>query len=393
MFAYDYLALRLLRLEPREEWPNRGQSFSFLFPSGGVGTFLSATNNHPLARGDVLVLTEAHGGKVCPANGAGLAFGCFSLSLEHLYPLFGNDELSMVQDVAECFRTPRLYPASSPLAQECHRLLAVAPPGHHLDHRGQLLRVVTAILAVEFKEARRQRAGYASGRERMGRVFDELSAADIMGLSVGDLAGKFHCSARHLNRLFHEHFGFSVAALRMEMRLMKAVSLLRNRDAKVIHVAEECGFNHLGLFNSCFKHRFGTSPGRWRDANVSAHAQPPGLIEADSLCRMQAVGLCPWAGKPSSAQPASPRPDRLSPSRLLEVRLPSSPQAPQRRDAPVEVAGGARPGAAGGNEIGVLIARKLEAAVRTRLKTASSSTVGERQRFVNGAPTPSKTLA
>jgi len=59
----------------------------------------------------------------------------------------------------------------------------------------------------------------------------------------------------------------------------------------------------------------------------------------------------------------------------------------------VEVAGGARPGAAGGNEIGVLIARKLEAAVRTRLKTASSSTVGERQRFVNGAPTPSKTLA
>jgi hypothetical protein len=58
----------------------------------------------------------------------------------------------------------------------------------------------------------------------------------------------------------------------------------------------------------------------------------------------------------------------------------------------VEVAGGARPGAAGGNEIGVLIARKVEAAVRTRLKSASSS-IGERQRFVNGAPTPSKALA
>ena len=164
------------------------------------------------------------GGKVCPTNGGGLAFGCFSLSLEHLYPLFGSDELSLVQDVSECFRTPRLYPASSPLAQECHRLLAVAPPGHRLDHRGQLLRVMTAILAVEFKEARRQRAGYVSGRERMAQVFDELSAADLMGLSVGDLAGKFHCSARHLNRLFHEHFGFSVAALRMEMRLMKAIT-------------------------------------------------------------------------------------------------------------------------------------------------------------------------
>jgi AraC-like DNA-binding protein len=121
-----------------------------------------------------------------------------------------------------------------------------------------------------------------------------LSSQEILELSVGDLAAKFGCSRRHLNRLFHDHFGVSVAALKMEMRLLKAASLLRGPDAKVINVAEQCGFNHLGLFNTCFKRRFGTSPGQWRKTTtpvMSASAEPAGTNPA---CRMLANGLCPW---------------------------------------------------------------------------------------------------
>ena len=98
----------------------------------------------------------------------------------------------------------------------------------------------------------------------MLQVFERLSSQELLSSSVGQLAEKFSCSRRHLNRLFHQHFGFSVAALRMEMRLVKAVSLLRDPNIKVINVAEQCGFNHLGLFNTCFKRRFGQTPGQWR---------------------------------------------------------------------------------------------------------------------------------
>jgi hypothetical protein len=72
--------------------------------------------------------------------------------------------------------------------------------------------------------------------------------------------------------LFHQYFGFSVGALKTEMRLLKAVSLLRDSKTKVISVADECGFHHLGLFNNSFKKRFGVSPGKWR--NLAAQKQP-----------------------------------------------------------------------------------------------------------------------
>jgi len=314
MFAHDCLALGLFHLKTSEAWLNQGRSLAFLFPKEGLGTFFSAGINHPLAPGDVLVFSEAQGNKVCPADSGELVCWHFSICVEHLYPLFGSEELWLLQNLTECFKTPRLSASSGALAQECHRLLAAAPPGRHLDHRGQLLRVVTAVLAVEFKDARRPRGGLGGAGEDMIQVFEGLMVEDIIGLTVGELADKFHCTKRHLNRLFQKHFGFNVSALRMEMRLVKAMTLLRNRDVKVIEVAEECGFNHLGLFNSCFKRRFGASPGHWRDANRPAQAQPAGLIDGEPHCRMQTNGLCPWVGKAPSTVLTNPKPTRLSPS-------------------------------------------------------------------------------
>jgi AraC-like DNA-binding protein len=194
---------------------------------------------------------------------------------------------------------------------ECHRLLGEVPPQFSLDHRSQLLRVTAAILTVEFMNARGQRVGFIRPEEHMIQVFEKLSAAELLGLSVGELAGKFGCSRRHLNRLFHQHFGVSVAAIRMEMRLLKAVALLRNPDAKVINVAEECGFNHLGLFNICFKRRFGTSPGQWRKKDVPAKDQPAGPSGAAPDCPLRVSGLCPWTGPPEHRNAVPQQPSQI----------------------------------------------------------------------------------
>jgi AraC-like DNA-binding protein len=260
-----YLTLKLRRLQPFEQWRPEGSGLSFALVKGGRGHYRLGTSPWKVTTGDVLVLNPEAKGKLM-ARGGGLFFWEFTSRLEHLLPLFSPEEICMIEFVWENLRGSRFYPASTPVAKQCHVLAEGAPPPGSLDHRIHVLQVAAGVLTLEFLNARTQRNAPTPGQDYLTRLFEELSAAELQTLSLEELAKRFRCSQRHLSRLFHHRFGCSVAALRMKMRLLKAVSLLRDPSAKVYTVAEQCGFNHLGLFNNCFKRRFGQSPGQWRES-------------------------------------------------------------------------------------------------------------------------------
>ncbi len=304
MFARNYLTLRLIRLKSGEEWVADGQGLSFVFPKAGAGRCVSKQVAERLLPGDVLALAAGWGGRL-RSNRGEMLFQSFSICLEHMLPLFASSEICLLQSVINGFSGDKLYPASSAQAKECHRLLRDVPSESNLDHRSQLLRIVAVVLSVEFKQAQRQRIGFVPAEEHMVQVLKGLSAAELLRLSVGELAAKFSVSRRHLNRLFHHHYGISVSALRMELRLSKAVTLLRDPDVKVINVAEQSGFNHLGLFNTCFKKRFGTSPGRWRKMRVEIGTQTEDLPGRELNCPFNSNGLCHWPGPADNLGPAA----------------------------------------------------------------------------------------
>jgi AraC-like DNA-binding protein len=311
MLSQDHLALRLSRLGPSEEWITSGEGLVFIFPQTGHGTLLAREATVKLRPRDVVVLKGSLGGKLTVEDGSNLLFWTFSLQVEHLFPLFASHELSLLRTVTDEFKAARHYAGSVPVAQECHRLLGDMPSPFSLDHRSQLLRVAGVVLSSEFKNAHARRSGFVSAEEHLTQVFEKLSVSEILDSSVDELARKFGCSRRHLNRLFHRYFGVPVGALRMEMRLMKAVSLLRDPSSKIITVAEQCGFNHLGLFNTCFKRRFGFSPGQWRKNETTRQAPSGSPLRNDSNCRMQTLGLCPWVDKAQDK---------------VVVRLPAAPE-------------------------------------------------------------------
>jgi AraC-like DNA-binding protein len=316
MFDQDYFVLRLVRLKSSEEWSFHKEGLCFIFPTGGVGQYGDGSAAQQLVPGDILVWEGSPEGKLCVPKGAEMIFWSFLLRLEHLLPLFAGHEISLLQEVTGNFKRSKLFPASTALAMKCHQLLEEVPPQPDLEHRSHLLRVAAAILNEEFRTLHHQRVGLGQVEVRIIRVFEQLSVDQLLGLSVEELAAKFGCSRRHLNRLFHQYFGFSVGALRMEMRLLKAVSLLRDIDAKVINVAAQCGFNHLGVFYTCFKRRFGVSPGRWRKQAAQGKSRPATVPGDVSACPLQAKGLCPLlVGQPENSVPPASKtpPPRKSP--------------------------------------------------------------------------------
>jgi AraC-like DNA-binding protein len=271
----DYLTLKLRRHKGSEPMDLTGRGLLFLILKGGQGACQCGASLQRLGPGAVLVVDSASRAKILARENGALIFWFFVAEFEHLFPLFSGREICLLQKVAESFKTGRVYPASSPLAKECLRLVEEVPVQFSLDHRSHVLRIVSAILTAEFKAAQPKLADLVPVRDHVLQVFERLQTNELLSLPVGELAKKFNCSRRHLNRLFHQHFGVSVAALRMEMRLLKAVSLLVDPNAKIIYVAEKCGFNHLGLFNTCFRKRFGASPGQWRKIVMEAN-HPPG---------------------------------------------------------------------------------------------------------------------
>jgi AraC-like DNA-binding protein len=307
MLFREHLALQLVRLKPSEKWFHQANGLAFVFPTGGGGKYVSNAVTQHLVPGDVLVLngTPEDEGGLCADERSGMIFWFFAVKFEHLFPLFAGNEICLLQNVSEGFKGTKLYGASSPLAGECHRLLAEVPPQFNLEHRSQLLRVVAAILSVELETAQPHLVGFVHTEDHIVEVFEKLSVNELLSLSVGELAARCGCCKRHLNRLFHQHFGVSVAAMKMEMRLLKVASLLRNPDTKVIDVAEECGFNHLGLFNTCFKRRFGASPGQWRKMSAQAEGQSVPPVHDSLVYLSGSNALSAWASNFDNGQPAA----------------------------------------------------------------------------------------
>lgn len=304
MLGDDHFKLRLVRLQPSEQWVNQTRNedeFTFVFLKGGIAKYLFPNATQRLLPGNIVVFTKHSVGRLYAEEKSECVFATFSLLFEHLFPLFASNEIGLLHNVMANFKAGRIFMPGSTVAVECQPILEIAYTQPRLQQRSQLLRIVAAILSDEFKTVHGQRSGLDWAEDHMIQVFEKLSSAELLKLSVDELAAKFSCSRRHLNRLFHQHFGLSITALRMEIRLLKAVSLLRNPREKVINVAEQCGFNHLGLFNTCFKKRYGTSPGQWRKLALTPESASSRKSDTKPTCPLHANGLCPWGGQPDAS--------------------------------------------------------------------------------------------
>lgn len=83
-------------------------------------------------------------------------------------------------------------------------------------------------------------------------------------LSVGELQERFHISARHLARLFHQRFAQTPKEYILRLKLAEAKRLLYATDLTVAAVARRVGYHDPYYFSRVFKRKTGESPSAFR---------------------------------------------------------------------------------------------------------------------------------
>ncbi len=92
----------------------------------------------------------------------------------------------------------------------------------------------------------------------------EYIASNLSDVSVKSIAEAFHYSPDYLNRLFRGAEDITLSAYIQEIRLAKALQLLRSQDDSVASIAESVGYRNQGFFYRKFKERYGFLPGEVR---------------------------------------------------------------------------------------------------------------------------------
>ena len=307
MFTGDNLSLKQINVSKFHEWSANGNGgqLCFLVASKGKGRYEGENNSFSFESGDLLILSKRSGGKVSSLEKPALTIQRFLLSIDQLGLLLGFGEIGLLKKIAGQWNGGKHYPASTPTAQQCLAAIASTPDSETLEHRSHLLKIAATILSQEFKVAENQLTLSAGPNPDFARVINRLSLDDVLDLSVEELANKLGYSRRHLNRMFREYLGISVSALKMEARMLKALFRLQDSSVKVIDVAMECGFNHLGLFSQCFKRRFDLSPNQWRQQKSARQGNKSvqSLVHHD--CTLMSSGMCLWSNLQQS--PVEPK--------------------------------------------------------------------------------------
>ncbi|MGB0507262.1 MAG: GlxA family transcriptional regulator [Pikeienuella sp.] len=109
-----------------------------------------------------------------------------------------------------------------------------------------------------------QRASYNSKigarNPRLARAMEIMETDLDEPMKSSDIASEVGMSTRQLERLFGRYLNCSPKKYRMELRLARARTLLRQTELSVINVALACGFTSPSHFSRCYRTRYGETP-------------------------------------------------------------------------------------------------------------------------------------
>lgn len=102
---------------------------------------------------------------------------------------------------------------------------------------------------------------------RIAKAISIIENHYMESLTLGSIADDLHVNPEYFSRSFKKEVGTNFNAYLNNVRLQKALILLRNPQILISEIAIETGFQNPAYFSKCFKASFGISPQEWRNQN------------------------------------------------------------------------------------------------------------------------------
>ena len=274
MKLLTHLFLNECELPPGAEWKDPSTGWKIVLITKGFFYWIARSSAQDLQAGDVLVIGPGSEGVLRASQISAAALHFFYFDPEHLVGLMSLSERLSLETFAQTAQT-RIIPAADPIAKEYVELVANAGKRRGFFYRCRILHLVAVIFGDALPAVPQARNNVATTLLRFEEIIARIPDADLINYTSEKLAEMCGCSLRHFRRMFRKQFKTSIRAKQTELRLEKARQLLADTEEKIIAIAYESGYRHLGFFNAMFKKRFGMTPSEWRRTNPDKEKETP----------------------------------------------------------------------------------------------------------------------
>ena len=270
--AYErHLVLQELTLRPSGEWNSPNAGWTVVRVADGVGYWLLSGGARELKVGDGFVVAETSRLVLRASQLGPLKLEYYCVHPQFLNGLITVTEGHQLEQFSKKLTAPVIgFAAADAFGKKFSHLIAQSQR-ETLTMRSALLQLWSQAISTVLSMPVSDQQLSLRLHDRFRRFFATMSDTELATRSLKDLAGQLNCSERHLSRLFRAEFGVPLRQRQTELRLQRASQLLMDANAKIISVALESGYRHLGLFNAMFKRRFGMTPSEWRQQNTPKH--------------------------------------------------------------------------------------------------------------------------
>lgn len=148
------------------------------------------------------------------------------------------------------------------IMSEIYREYSSQRIGYRLVCKGELLRLIAHLVreyTVEFlteRESDRRKKQL----ERLNLVLDYIQSNYTRQIGNGELADVLHLSEDRFNHLFKESMGMAPLQYINEVRIKKAMNLLKKKEGTVAEIADSVGFSDYNHFGRQFRRYYGCTP-------------------------------------------------------------------------------------------------------------------------------------